>query len=116
MLSRWEIAAKNRKNLLMATYPTSITTENLKRNSRVTIVVVDKGISYYLKCTAKELPERLSDGSTNTIFSVKVEQVLEDKLQGAKITSGIKYREKARSEPHLASYAELLNVKDRSTS
>jgi len=49
LLSYYEIAAKNTSTLDMALWKDSSTSKNLRQAGKVTLMVSDQGINYYLK-------------------------------------------------------------------
>jgi flavin reductase (DIM6/NTAB) family NADH-FMN oxidoreductase RutF len=105
MLSHWEVLARDRKNVGIATYASSNTSKNLRRTGKTTIVVTDRKMAYYVKGMAS--PEGLHRSTSNRIFNVRVKQVLEDKLPGSEIETGITYVEEEVTEPHQALRREL---------
>jgi hypothetical protein len=96
LLSYFEIAAKDRKNLRLATYESSNTTENMRRNGIVTLSVFDLRVAYAIKGRAHELRREMSTASRNSMLNVAVEQVLVDEADpvlepGAYIAGAITY-------------------------
>ena len=55
LLSYFEVGAKDRKNLRLATYNTSNTTENMRRNGIVTLSIFDLRVAYAIKGRAQEM-------------------------------------------------------------
>lgn len=107
MLSHWEIAAQDKNTLRLASYRGSKTTANMKRNGKVTVVVVERGMSYYIKGTARVAKEKMKRDEWNTMLKVRVDKVLKDSLAGAEIVHGIEYRKEESVEPHEMLYEEL---------
>lgn len=96
MLSYFEVVAVDRRTLRLATYTDSRTTGNMRRNGRVTLVLVDEGAGYYVKGTARELAPRMTAAPENAKLDVRVEAVLVDRPDprfepDAVIASGIVY-------------------------
>ena len=107
MLSNWEVFAGDKTSIRIATYDSSVTTANLMRNNRATLVSVDNGATYYVKGMAILLKKHAKSDANNAIFEMRVRKVLEDKLPGTKITSGITYTKEKGVEPHEELYEEL---------
>jgi pyridoxamine 5'-phosphate oxidase-like protein len=105
MLSHWEIFARTTKDMRIATYASSRTTENLLRTGKVTMVLIDRGMAYYIEGAAS--PRGTQARLSNRFFDVKVQRVLRDELPGARITSGIRYTEDKEVEPHRSLRKEL---------
>lgn len=107
MLSHWEIYGGSAVSVNLATYDDSKTTKNMKRNGRVTLVVVNRRMTYYVKGRASLRKRRMSQDPYNSMFVVKVKGVYEDKLPGTKILSGITFSKAPGIEPHEALHSEL---------
>src|SRR6478672_2168141 len=54
LLSYYEIVAKNASTLDMALWKDSSTAKNLRRAGKVTLLISDLGVNYYLKGSVKE--------------------------------------------------------------
>ena len=96
ILSYFEVAAKDRGNIRLATYNTSHTTENIRRTGKVTLSIFDERVTYYIKGAATELRPEMESAPYNSKLSVEVDQVLVDQADpvlepGAYIGSGITY-------------------------
>lgn len=94
ILSYFEVAAKDRRNIRVATYNTSRTTENIRRTGKVTLSIFDERVAYYIKGTASELAREMRAAPHNSKLNVVVEEVLVDQADpvlepGAYIASGI---------------------------
>jgi hypothetical protein len=94
ILSYFEVAAKDRRTIRVATYKTSRTSENLRRAGKVTLSVFDERVAYYIKGVAAELTREMRCASHNSKFNVVVEEVLVDQADavlepGAYIAGGI---------------------------
>lgn len=94
VLSYFEVVAKDRRNIRLATYKTSKTTENMRRTGKVTLSVFDERVVYYIKGTASELARGMRSAPHNSKLNVVVEEVLVDQADpvlepGAYIASGI---------------------------
>ncbi|SRR5713226_2670929 len=91
MLSYCEIVAKDRSRIDLAIGKTSTTAKNLRRTGKITLLVTDSGVNYYLKGTARELRESIAGVSFMSLFRVELDQLLEDQEPGAVITSGVTF-------------------------
>ena len=96
LLSYFEIAAIDRKNLRLATYNSSNTTENMRRNGIVTLSIFDLRVAYAIKGRAQEIRRQMLSTPRNCMLNVVVEQVLVDAADpvlepGAYIAGGITY-------------------------
>ncbi len=90
LLSAREVLAKDSKRLLLLLYSNSHSSANLQREGKISIVLVNPNMSYYVFCTARPLSP-LPDAPSETLFELTVERVLEDSLATAKILSGITF-------------------------
>ena len=103
MLSYFEVVAADRDNIRMATYKVSSTTENMRRNGKATISIVDERVAYYIKGSVSELEREMFCAPYNSKLNLKVESVLADEANeefepGAYVSSGVMYRSPNRSE------------------
>ena len=97
MLSYFEVIAKDEKNLRLAAYAKSSTTNNMRRNGKLTLVIVDQRMAYYIKGAVEELAPRMDCSPYNSKLNFHVQQVLADEANeefepGVYITSGITYK------------------------
>jgi len=91
MLSYYEVVAKDRGHIDLAVAKTSTTAQNLKRTGKITLVLTDYGMNYYVKGDALELRNSLAEMPFLSLFRVRVERLLEDQEADATITSGITF-------------------------
>ncbi|MBI2185242.1 MAG: pyridoxamine 5'-phosphate oxidase family protein [Thaumarchaeota archaeon] len=91
MLSFNEIWAAGRSSVRIAPY-VQTTAKNLKEHGAVSLLFVDKGLTYYVKGKAELLRTRKIEGVDYAVFDVKVSEVLEDQGMGTAITSGIRFK------------------------
>ena len=96
LLSYFEIAAIDRKNLRLATYNSSNTTENMRRNGVVTLSIFDLRVAYAIKGRAQEIRREMRSAPRNCMLNVAVEHVLVDEADpvlepGAYVAGGITY-------------------------
>jgi hypothetical protein len=92
LLSYYEIAAKNASTLDMALWKDSSTSKNLRQAAKVTLMIADKGVNYYLKGSVRELYYEMPGVAPVSRFRVALEQVIEDQEPNAEITTGLTYR------------------------
>ncbi len=90
LLSPREVVAKDSNRLLLLLYSNSQSTANLQREGKISLVLVNPNMSYYVSCTARPL-EPLPDAPNETLFELSVEKVWEDSLTTAKILTGITF-------------------------
>jgi hypothetical protein len=114
MLSVGEVFAPEESEVRLALWPGSQTTQNLTAGELALLMIVTSGAAYYarLRC------HRLTDGSIRerprALFSARVDEVFQDVVDYAEITSGIAFRLPDR-ERVLAAWTESVEVM-RSTS
>ncbi len=94
LLSYFEVAAKDRSNLRLATYRDSNTTENMRRNGKVTLSVFDERVAYSIKGKAEEIRRQMQSVSRNSLLNLAIDQVLVDEADpdlepGAYISGGV---------------------------
>lgn len=110
MLSYFEVVARDRRNIRMATYKDSNTTDNMRRNGKATLSVIDERIAYYIKGSVLEQKREMRSAAHSAKLNLKVEAVLADEANeefepGAYVASGITYHSHNRSE-------QLLKAKE----
>jgi hypothetical protein len=91
LLSYYEVVAKNSSTVDLALWKDSSTANNLRRLGKVTLMITDKGINYYLKGSVKELQAEMAGAPQVSRFRITAEQLLEDQEPNAEITSGLTY-------------------------
>ena len=92
MLSYYEVVAKDLQHIDLAVAKASTTARNLRRTGKVTLVLTDYGMNYYVKGNALELRNSLAEVPFLSLFRVRVERLLEDQEPEATITSGITFK------------------------
>jgi hypothetical protein len=92
LLSYYEIVAQNPSTLDMALWKDSSTAHNLRRTGKVTLMIIDQAINYYLKGSVCELQHEMAGATPVSRFRVTLEQVIEDQEPNAEITTGLTYR------------------------
>ncbi|PWT83780.1 MAG: hypothetical protein C5B44_00065 [Acidobacteria bacterium] len=113
MLSYFEVVARDCCNIRMATYKSSRTTENIRRNGKATISVIDERVAYYIKGSVRELKREMRCAPQNSKLNLRVEAVLADAANeefepGAYVSSGVTYHSPIRNE-QLMKAREIIN-------
>jgi hypothetical protein len=96
MLSVGELVsptASDPRTLRGALWPNSTATGNLMRTGKATLALVHDGAGYYLHLAAtRDEDLTLSSGMIRARFTFQIEDVQEDRVAYAELTSGISYR------------------------
>ena len=100
LLSYYEIVAKNAATLDMALWKDSSTSKNLRQAGKVTLMIIDQGVNYYLKGSVRELHYEMPGAIPVSRFRVALEQVIEDQEPNAEITTGLTYRRMTQRDPN----------------
>ncbi len=98
LLSYYEVVAKNSSTVDLALWKDSSTANNLRRLGKVSLMITDKGINYYLKGSVKELEAEMAGAPQVSRFRIATEQLLEDQEPNAEITSGLTYSRLTKRE------------------
>jgi len=112
VLSYYEIVAKSECQIDIAVGKTSTTGKNLRRTGKITLLVTDAGINYYIKGDAREARVSLGTVPFMSLFRVEVAQLLEDQEPGATITSGIAFTRPEKTESSEVSEKVFLAVRE----
>lgn len=96
LLSYGEVVAVDRRRIRLATYRKSTTSENLRRDGKLTLCLIETGMAYYIKAQARAQQDPMGGHAHLTRFEAVVEAVLEDQAQedlepGAGVTGGITF-------------------------
>ena len=100
LLSYYEVVAISSSTLDMALWKDSSTAKNLRRAGRVTLMISDKGVNYYLKGSVVQLHYEMPGAAPVSRFRVTLEQVVEDQEPNAEITTGLTYRRMSERAPN----------------
>jgi hypothetical protein len=100
VLSYYEVVAKDRGALDMALWKESSTAKNLRRTGKVTLMISDTGVNYYVKGRAQETEYEMKDAAPVSRFHIILEQLIEDQEPNAEITTGMTYRRMAARDPN----------------
>jgi hypothetical protein len=98
MLSYFEVVAKDRATIDLAIGKTSTTAKNLRRTGKITLLITDTDMNYYVKGNARELRESMEDVPFMSLFRVAVEHLLEDLEPDSVITSGVTFQRPEKKE------------------
>ena len=91
LLSYYEVVAKDTSRLDMAIWKDSSTANNLRRTGKISLMVTDSGVNFYIKGAVRELENEMIDAPQVSRFEITVEQLLEDQEPNAHITGGMTY-------------------------
>jgi hypothetical protein len=100
LLSYYEIVAKGASTLDMALWKDSSTSKNLRQAGKVTLMISDKAVNYYLKGSVTELEYEMTGAAPVSRFRITLEQVIEDQEPNAEITTGLTYRRMSQRDPN----------------
>ena len=103
LLSYFEVLATDSRTIRLAMYATSRTVANVRRDGRLTLILVDARVAYYVKGTARVLADAMRATPYNAKLDLQIEEVLADEANpelepGAYIASGITYVNPRRAE------------------
>jgi hypothetical protein len=98
MLSYFEVVAKDRATIDLAIGKASTTANNLRRTGKITLLITDTDMNYYVKGAARELRESMEDVPFMSLFRVAVEHLLEDLEPDSVITSGVTFQRPENKE------------------
>jgi len=100
LLSYYEVVAKDPTTLDMALWKNSSTANNLRRAGKITLMVSDHGVNYYLKGGVKELQSEMTGAAAVSRFRITLEQVIEDQEANAEIVTGLTYKRLTQRDPN----------------
>jgi hypothetical protein len=92
LLSYYEVVAKSTTTMDMALWKDSSTAVNLRRSGKISLMISDKGVNFYLKGSVRELEREMSGAPQVSRFRITTQQLLEDQEPNAEITGGLTYR------------------------
>jgi hypothetical protein len=98
LLSYYEVVAKDSRTLDIALWKNSSTARHLRQNGKITVLITDQGINYYLKGSVEELQTEIPGMPLQSRFRVTTQQLLEDQEPNAEITSGLTYRRQTKRD------------------
>ena len=100
LLSYYEVVAKDPNTLDMALWKNSSTANNLRKTGKITLMVSDYAVNYYLKGSVRELEYEMTGAAPVTRFRITLEQVIEDQEANAEITTGLTYKRLTKRDPN----------------
>ena len=117
LLSYFEVVATDRRTIRLAMYSDSRTTLNARREGRLTLVLVDEGVAYYIKGVVTELARSMRATPYNTKLELNVAEVLKDEPNpelepGAYISSGITYVNPRRASELERAQQALMELRE----
>jgi hypothetical protein len=107
MLSAGEVLATDPGEVRLALWPGSGTTANLAQSGRSLLMIVVGNASYYVRLAARRGGDLSLSHGPRAYFAATVEDVLEDVVSYAEITSGIGFRLKEPAKV-LAAWTEAV--------
>jgi hypothetical protein len=113
LLSYYEMVAKNPRTIDMALWKNSSTANNLRQSGKVTLMMSDHSLNYYLKGTVIQTEAEMSGTPAVSRFRVTLEQVIEDQEPNAQITSGLTYRRMTHRDPNDYAAKVFRGLKER---
>lgn len=99
LLSYYEVVAKDPSTLDLAVWKNSSTAINLRKAGKVTFIISDHAVNYYLKGSVRELEFEMTGAAAVSRFRVTLEQVIEDQEANAEITTGLTYKRLSKRDP-----------------
>ena len=99
LLSYYEVVTKNTSTLDMAIWKDSSTANNLRRTGKISLMVTDDGVNFYIKGAVRELEKEMTGAPQVSRFRITVAQLLEDQEPNAHITSGMTYSRGSDRDP-----------------
>ncbi|HEY2921586.1 MAG TPA: hypothetical protein VGK77_21585 [Candidatus Binatia bacterium] len=100
LLSYYEVVAKNSSTLDMALWKNSSTANNLRKTGKITLMVNDQGMNYYLKGSVQELQYEMTGAAPVSRFRITLDQLIEDQEPNAEMTTGLTYRRMSERDPN----------------
>lgn len=115
MLSAGEVLAVGPTEIGVALWPDSTSAANLARTGRATLTLVHAGSGWHVRCAAlREADLRLPGDRRLAAFVLSVQEVLEDVVPYAELTTGIQF-ELAEPEPTLAAWRAVIDALRRAS-
>jgi hypothetical protein len=92
MLSVGEVLAVDARELRVALWRGSTASVNLAQTGKATLALIHEGVSYGLRCSARQGPDLPIENGRLAYFELRIEDVLEDVAPYAVLTSGVTFR------------------------
>lgn len=114
MLSYFEVAAVDRRNIRLALYGDSRTSAHLRAGGRATLILADERFTCHVKGTGRQMAGRMASAPFNAMFTLSVEQVTFDEVSaerepGVSVTHGIGFQPRY-GEAHALAQAVLREL------
>jgi len=102
LLSVGEVLAVSPRELRLALWPKSVTTENLRRNPAATLMLVHEKTAYDIQLEVTPAPDGAVLPASQVRFAARVRRVLADEVGYAELLSGVRFRLTLRDQvlPH----------------
>ena len=100
LLSYYEIVAKDGATLDTAVWKDSSTAKNLRRAGKITLLISDHQVNYYLKGTVREVEYQMTGAAPVSRFRISLDEVIEDQEPNAEITTGLTYKRMTKRDPN----------------
>lgn len=115
LLSYGEVVALDARQLSLATYRGSRTSENMRRTGRLTLCLIDRGMAYYLKGEVREAENPMADFPELARFAMMLRAVLADQARddvepGARLAGGITFQVGRDREASIAYWNRLRSA------
>lgn len=91
MLSAGEVLAVGESELRLGLWPGTRSAENLARHRRALLMAVQPPATYYVRLRVRALGEVPAEDRRLAVFGATVEDVLEDVVDYAQVTQGIRF-------------------------
>jgi hypothetical protein len=114
LLSYYEMVAKDPRTVDMALWKDSSTANNLRQTGKVTLMISDRAVNYYLKGTVQETEAEMTGTPAVSRFRITIEQVIEDQEPNAEITTGLTYRRMTKRDPNDYAAKVFRGLKEKS--
>jgi hypothetical protein len=114
LLSYYEIVAKSISRLDIAIWKDSSTANNLRRTGKISVMITDNGINFYIKGAVKELEAEMTGAPQVSRFQITVAELLEDQEPNAQITSGMTYSRASAREANDFASKVLRHLREQS--
>lgn len=113
LLSYGEVVAVSPSRLRIATYRDSTTSNNMRRNGKMALCLVEAGMAYYIKGSVREAENPMAGFPQIAKFEFAIEQILEDYARedveaDARITSGITFVAARPDHDILADWGKMV--------
>ena len=88
LLSVGEVVTLDEDTLGLALWPTSTTSDNLRRSGRGVLQLYHDGAAYRVRLAVRALGDEEAPGGRLALFAAKVERVVRDAVNYARLSSG----------------------------